>query len=303
MDWNAIGAISGVIGAVLTFISIIVAIGLERTRNVSNQSSKYSNIGGRKRDNEGIPIAVAAHDPYAPYLYISVVLIGACGGVASILFPWLLLQESPELQCLLAPLLITGLLGGAILALLMDKCFEMEKSTPYLRFPLSAISGVIGGLVGSIVVIVLIMLAALKLLGTTESTSPSSARQLLKSEERAEMHPRPGASSSPYTGFSVQTCAFCKGKGKHFFDRCPACKGRGIVSVYPPPKKCALCKGKGIGLFEPCSACNGTGWALTGTGEYDANLSVQTCALCKGKGRRLFDKCPACKGRGVVLVR
>ena len=182
MDWNVISAVAGVCGTILTFISILVAIGLERQKNMLNQNkptlakpvkerpqntrqlpkelverqrliirpveSFYEADSGESEDNDTPP------DPIAPYLYISVGLIGACGGVASILVPWLLLQASPEWQCLLYPLLIIGLLGGIIFALALDTYFSMASATPYLRFPLSAISGVLGGWIGLLALII-----------------------------------------------------------------------------------------------------------------------------------------------------
>ncbi len=180
MDWNVISAVAGVCGTVLTFVSILVAIGLERQKNMLNQNKP---VKERPRNNTQLPKELVnsqrqiyrptelfyddslesngyddtPHDPIAPYLYISVGLIGACGGVASILVPWLLLISSPEWQCLLYPLLITGLVGGVILALAMDGYFSMAKATPYLRFPLSAISGVLGGWIGLLAIIIWIL--------------------------------------------------------------------------------------------------------------------------------------------------
>ncbi len=182
MDWNIVSAIASVCGTVLAFVSILVAIGLERQKNMSNRSKPVKKE--QPRNNRQLPNELISrqrkifnsteaffdddslgnngnddtpHDPFAPYLYISVGLIGACGGIASILVPWLLLIGSPELQCLLYPLLIAGLVGGVAFALGMDGYFSMEKSTPYLRFPLSAISGVLGGWIGLLGIIIWIL--------------------------------------------------------------------------------------------------------------------------------------------------
>jgi hypothetical protein len=182
MDWNVISAIAGVCGTVLTFVSILVAIGLERQKNMSKQNKSAKPVNERPRTNSQLPKELVErqrrifrpsepfyddslesngnndddvpHDPYAPYLYISVGLIGACGGVASILVPWLLLISSPQWQCLLYPLLIAGLIGGVAFALVMDLYFGMDKTTPYLRFPLSAISGVLGGWIGLLLIFI-----------------------------------------------------------------------------------------------------------------------------------------------------
>lgn len=94
------------------------------------------------------------HNPYAPYLYFSVGLIGACGGVASILVPWLLIQGTTGLECLLFPSLILGVIGGVIFALFIDNHFQMNKAKAYLRFPLCIFSGLIGGWLGLLVIIV-----------------------------------------------------------------------------------------------------------------------------------------------------
>jgi hypothetical protein len=170
MDWNVISAVATIIGTILTFISIIVAVGIEKQKNMSSQSEGERRVSPEQqslvvkrtqypylRDND-FKIHENAeknktHDPYAPFLYIMVGIIGACGGAASILVPWLLLQASPELQCILYPLLVMGIIGGTIFALVMDNHFEMNKATPYLRFPLSAICGVIGGWLGLLIIV------------------------------------------------------------------------------------------------------------------------------------------------------
>ena len=152
MDWNVVSAVATVIGTILTFVSILVAIRIERKKSTSSRKEPARKPPLDRLATEEPP-EDEPHDPYAPYLYILAGLIGACGGVASILVPWLLLQASPDLQCFLYPLLITGLIGGVIGALFMDGVFEMHKSSPYLRFPLSAISGVIGGWLGVLVII------------------------------------------------------------------------------------------------------------------------------------------------------
>lgn len=182
MDWNVISAIATVIGTILTFIAILVAIGIEKQKSISvrNRTSKKQSPAPQKskvvrptqptqtrylrdttfetfEESDSVSDDDIPHDPYAPYLDISVGLIGACGGVASILVPWLLLQASPELQCLLYPLLITGLVGGVAFALFMDKIYNMDKATPFLRFPLSAICGIIGGWFGLIAIIGIII--------------------------------------------------------------------------------------------------------------------------------------------------
>ena len=156
MDWDVIAAIATVVGTVLTFISILVAISqetkttpdwekLSRRSSATEQSQSYRSV---------TPESYTPRDsPYTPFLYIAVGLIGACGGVASIMVPWLLLEASPGLKCLLAPLAVTGLVGGVILALVMDCGFKMDRiAPPWLRFPLSAISGVIGGWLGLLVI-------------------------------------------------------------------------------------------------------------------------------------------------------
>jgi len=124
IEWNVISAVAGVCGAILTFISILVAIGLEQQKNIPTQNKPINKqpLNNLQLRNEAIyrqrqifrPTDSffddslenndndhTLQDSFAPYLYISVGLIGTCGGIASILIPWLLLQASPEWQCVL----------------------------------------------------------------------------------------------------------------------------------------------------------------------------------------------------------
>jgi len=152
MDWNVVSAIATVIGTVLTFISILVAVSLDRKKRAPSQrktSTQPSVRTGFTTESVKEPLS-----PYKPFLYISVGLIGTCGGVASILVPWLLLEASPDSQFMLYPLLVLGVIGGVVFALIMDVGFKMnEIAPPWLRFPLSAISGVIGGWLGLLIVV------------------------------------------------------------------------------------------------------------------------------------------------------
>jgi hypothetical protein len=167
MDWNVVSAIATVVGTVLTFISILVAVSLDRKKRAPSQRKTSTQPGVRtsfttdyaQRYDPLIPVADTSSveeplSPCDPILYISVGLIGACGGVASILVPWLLLEASPDFQFILYPLLVLGVIGGVAFALIMDVGFKMGKiAPPWLRFPLSAISGVIGGWLGLLIVI------------------------------------------------------------------------------------------------------------------------------------------------------
>ena len=189
MDWEVISAVATVIGTFLTFFSILIAVKADKQKRLvsnmpfqqpepkqepqikaplSNQDDVLSYLRKRNyksRDYDLFedtpynakpkpqPKPQPPYDPYAPFLYIAVGTIGACGGVASIIVPWLLLQASPEWEFVLYILLVTGFIGGIAIALIMDSSFSMENSAPHLRFPLAAISGVIGGWVGVAILI------------------------------------------------------------------------------------------------------------------------------------------------------
>lgn len=65
-------------------------------------------------------------------------------------------------------------------------------------------------------------------------------------------------------------CVSCKGTGELSSGSCPACDGRGKVTVAKPVTKCPRCNGTGntphkdeIIFHTPfCPVCRGVGWAL-----------------------------------------
>jgi len=63
--------------------------------------------------------------------------------------------------------------------------------------------------------------------------------------------------------YTMETCAYCGGKGEVETGTCQSCGGEGKVKVTNPPRKCHYCKGKGVLLPpNPCTVCKGTGWKL-----------------------------------------
>jgi hypothetical protein len=55
-------------------------------------------------------------------------------------------------------------------------------------------------------------------------------------------------------------CAYCQGEGLIGSVACPACGGRGKVSVPETSGKCPCCSGFGVAGCCRCSVCRGTGW-------------------------------------------
>lgn len=98
-------------------------------------------------------------------------------------------------------------------------------------------------------------------------------------------------------------CALCRGKGTlpSAKAQCPACGGRGLVSVAPPAMTCAYCNGRGevparSGIT--CTVCGGKG-AVT------VAHPIEVCPGCRGTGAAPNSKLPClvCRGKGVVASR
>jgi hypothetical protein len=166
-----VGAIATVIGTVVAIVTGIRGIKSEKKKIENRTRTVYpTQIDRGPTEKLSIPHEIPKPDPF---LYISVSLIGACGGAASILVPALLLQALPDYQCFFYPLLVVGIIGGVLFALFMDSVFSMQESTVFLRFSLSAISGVLGGWIGLIGAAIF----ALYKMITAENTPPSNTNK------------------------------------------------------------------------------------------------------------------------------
>jgi len=71
-------------------------------------------------------------------------------------------------------------------------------------------------------------------------------------------------SSSNTPGLAM--CVWCKGTGTDDGKNCPACMGKGLVSIRQPAIKCRRCGGTGVEIDRMtytsphCVDCGGTGW-------------------------------------------
>lgn len=103
----------------------------------------------------------------------------------------------------------------------------------------------------------------------------------------------------------VIKCAFCKGKGKDYFDllsgmsSCQVCGGTGKVEVMEPMIKCAYCNGTGVPPHNgrvTCTVCNGKGSVPT-------RGATDECLECKGTGQSTDGGLPCikCRGKGVIV--
>lgn len=181
-----------------------------------------------------------------PYYYVIVGIVAALmGAVAALIIPVVLDTLTMGAICLL-PVGIIGSIGGAILALGADGFFKMHQYAFYKRFPLAVILGFVGGWLGIIALVVYFTIKAEKIgLGGISEDSP-----VLPGQQQGQAS-------------TIEACGYCKGKGKVFFEQCPACGGKGSLRVCAPARICVSCKGKGKNfLQERCMVCKGTGWAF-----------------------------------------
>lgn len=79
--------------------------------------------------------------------------------------------------------------------------------------------------------------------------------------EAALIGGRPHVLYQPRVETQPARCAWCGGQGrKLFLFRCPVCGGQGNVLAVRPKKPCAWCRGAGRRFLWRCPACRGAGW-------------------------------------------
>ena len=96
-------------------------------------------------------------------------------------------------------------------------------------------------------------------------------------------------------------CGFCNGTGQRpLGSTCPACKGKGQVSVSPPAVRCAFCRGKGEAQPRSLITCR----ICRGKGIVSIVEPIQVCPECRGRGHISSGSesppCRRCKGKGVI---
>ena len=98
---------------------------------------------------------------------------------------------------------------------------------------------------------------------------------------------------------AIHPCGFCKGKGeRQKGNKCPVCRGSGVISIAPPAVVCAYCKGRGDDKPRSnitCTVCRGKGFV-------SAKEPVTGCPRCRGTGAEPNNKLPCleCRGKGVI---
>ena len=98
------------------------------------------------------------------------------------------------------------------------------------------------------------------------------------------------------------SCGFCSGTGQRpLGSTCPACKGKGQISINPPAVRCAFCKGRGEAQPRSMITC----LTCKGKGVVSIVEPIEICSQCNGSGRSSASHnlaCGKCKGKGVVSI-
>ena len=98
-------------------------------------------------------------------------------------------------------------------------------------------------------------------------------------------------------------CGFCSGTGQRpLGSTCPACKGKGQISINPPAVRCAFCKGRGEAQPRSLITCR----ICRGKGIVSVVEPIKLCPECEGRGHTSSGSesppCKRCKGKGVVTA-
>lgn len=129
--------------------------------------------------------------------------------------------------------------------------------------------------------------------------SPMKARGILRGSSDTE-----GKAIEEVVGKIIRdefyNCGFCSGTGQRpLGSTCPACKGRGQISINPPAIRCAFCKGRGEAQPRSMITC----LTCKGKGVVSIVEPIEICSQCNGSGRSSASHnlpCGRCKGKGVV---
>jgi len=92
-------------------------------------------------------------------------------------------------------------------------------------------------------------------------------------------------------------CSGCTGGRKPY--ECPACQGKGNVSVRGEDVECRVCRGKGAPL---CPMCKGKG-KVSRPNPDAVDYETTVCVSCGGEGWERNLKCRKCTGKGTIALR